>query len=164
MQDAGAQQVELCAAIHLPLEEIQSVDLAFDLLAGGACEQCGLMHLKRSTCTLRLTDRPMHCWAPSRHWHWPYRRELGCWRPGPRARRAELATSTESAVPVVSKLVIRLSTACRDSDRPGMTMTMESPHANVIDRNHAQVTAASHKVRETRKVVTAVRLNFSLRH
>ena len=33
MKDAGAQQVELRSAIHLPLEELQSVDLAFDLPA-----------------------------------------------------------------------------------------------------------------------------------
>ena len=33
MQDAGAQQVELCPAIYLPLEELQSVDLALDLPA-----------------------------------------------------------------------------------------------------------------------------------
>ena len=33
MQDASAQQVELRPAIHLPREELQSVDLAFDLPA-----------------------------------------------------------------------------------------------------------------------------------
>jgi hypothetical protein len=32
-QDAGAQQVDLRSAIHLPLEELQSVDLALDLPA-----------------------------------------------------------------------------------------------------------------------------------
>jgi len=33
MQDAGGQQVELCSTVHLTLEELQSVDLAFDLPA-----------------------------------------------------------------------------------------------------------------------------------
>src|ERR1035438_7255723 len=33
MQDAGAQQVELCSTVHLTLQELQSVDLAFDLPA-----------------------------------------------------------------------------------------------------------------------------------
>ena len=31
MQNAGAKQVELCSTIHLSLEELQTVDLAFDL-------------------------------------------------------------------------------------------------------------------------------------
>ena len=33
IQDAGAQQVELRASVHLSLEELQSVDLAFELPA-----------------------------------------------------------------------------------------------------------------------------------
>src|ERR1035438_3242281 len=33
MQDAGAQQVELCSTVHLTLQELQSVDLALNLPA-----------------------------------------------------------------------------------------------------------------------------------
>ena len=40
MQDPGTQQVELCSAIHLTLEELQSVDLAFDLAAAPRRLEC----------------------------------------------------------------------------------------------------------------------------
>jgi hypothetical protein len=33
MQDPGTEQVELCSTIHLTLEELQLVDLAFGLPA-----------------------------------------------------------------------------------------------------------------------------------
>ena len=41
MQDASAQQVDLRSAIHLPLEELQSVDLALDLPAAPRRRECG---------------------------------------------------------------------------------------------------------------------------